>query len=98
MRPPQAFGDQETTVPLIAAQSEAAPAFYYKVLSTPRVVSREQMRADCESKVNARLDAGLQAYRMRPDSFQERTVGERPALTCTAEYTQNGREMVEYFV
>ena len=102
MRPPQAFGDQETTVPLIVTQSEAMPAFYFKVLRTPRAVSgeeaRAQLRADCESKVQARLDSGLTGYRLRPDSFQERTIGGHPALACTAQYTQDGREMIEYFV
>jgi hypothetical protein len=102
MRPPTPFGDQETTVPLIAAQSESAPAFYYKVLASPRNLSAEetraQLRADCENKVKSRRDAGLTGYRLRPDSFQDRTIGDRPALTCTAEYTQDGREMVEYFV
>jgi hypothetical protein len=36
-------------------------------------------------------------YRMRPESFQYRTVGGKQALTAIAEYTQNGEKFVEYF-
>jgi len=56
------------------------------------------MRRECESKVKSRMDLGLTGYRLRPDSFQERTIGDHPALTCIALYTQDGRDVAEYFV
>src|SRR5262249_55157472 len=102
MSSPQKWGDHETTVYMQADKSEAIPALYFKVLAEARKLSPEEMRAqhraDCESKAKSRLENGVTGYRLRPDSIQYRTINGREAASCTAEYTQNGREMVEYFV
>jgi erythromycin esterase-like protein len=102
MRAAIPFGDHETTVPLVLAESQAMPAFYYRLLSEPRPLAPEALRAkyrsDCESKVESRLAAGRVGYHLRPDSYRNFTIGDRPAIACTAAFTMDGKEMVEYFI
>jgi erythromycin esterase-like protein len=102
MRQAMKFGYQETTVPLVIAGSPAIPAFYYKQLEEPLKLSAEQLRAkyrsDSEGKVRQRIEAGRAGYHIMPDSYRDFTMGDRPALACVAEFTQEGRTMAEYFI
>src|SRR5262249_26569816 len=101
MRPSVSFGESETNVPLVLADSKAWPLFYYKPLPVPRNLSADQLRAqyraDCEAKVQPRQTGGMPDYHMLPESYRDLTISGRPSLTCTAAYTQNGQPMVEYF-
>jgi erythromycin esterase-like protein len=95
MRQSGAFGDHETSVPLVLADSNAIPALYYRVLSAP---VEPKPRADADSKVRQRIEGGLSDYHLRPDSFRETTIGGRTAYTYVGEYKQDGKDMVEYFI
>ena len=96
------WGDHETTVVLNDAQSQAVSALYFKAVTTPRKTSREEirrlLRADAEAKVAQRTASGLSGYRIRQDSYQVRKINGREALSCVADYMQEGREMAEYLV
>jgi hypothetical protein len=95
MRQSGAFGDHETNVPLVLADSNAVSALYYKVLSAP---VEPKPRADADSKARQRIEGGLSDYHLRPDSFRETTIGGRTAYTYVGEYKQDGKDMVEYFI
>src|SRR5439155_5879312 len=95
MRQAMPFGDHETNVPLVLADSAAVPALWYKVTAA---VHKADPRADCDSKVQQRIGQGRPDYRLRPDSFHEVTLGDRKFFVCTGEFTQGGREMAEYFI
>src|SRR5260370_26642993 len=60
----------------------------------PAEEMRRKLRPDAEAKVTQRAAAGLSGYRVRPDSYRYRVINGREALTCLADYTQDGREMV----
>src|SRR5262249_53288036 len=66
---------------------EASPAAEDKASSLARAMA---------GKVNQRVREGLTGYHERPDSCVQRTVGDRPALHCLAEFTQDGKAMIEY--
>jgi hypothetical protein len=95
MRKAAPFGDHETSVPLVLADSKSSPALWYKVLSAP---TESTPRADADSEVKQRVNAGLGDYHLRPDSFRETQIGGRTAYTYVGEYKQDGRDMVEYFI
>jgi erythromycin esterase-like protein len=95
MRQSGAFGDHETTVPLVLADSGSIPALYYKVLSAP---ADFKPRADADSKVQQRIEGGLRDYHLRADSFRETTIGGRTAYTYVGEFKQDDKDMVEYFI
>jgi hypothetical protein len=95
MRQAFPFGDHETSVPLVVSDSPATSALWYKVLASARPADP---LTDCKSKVQQRIGQGRADYRLRPDSFRAVTLGDRQFYVCTGDYTQDGRDMAEYFI
>jgi hypothetical protein len=54
------------------------------------------LAASADEKVVQRVNQGLTDYRIRPESHQARSIGGHPALSCIADFTQDGRNMAEY--
>lgn len=98
----QRWGDNETTVFLKDTGSEAVPALYIKPVSNPKTMPAEElrksMRAASDSKAIQRADAGAVGYRNREGSFVYGKINGRESLSYCADFTVDGKAMVEYFV
>jgi erythromycin esterase-like protein len=91
------WGERETTMTFQAPQM--AGQLYFKLRSNPaksEEEARELLRAEVDAKTAQRVSSGLTDYKVRDASIQRRTVGGHPALSCIADFTQNGEPMVEY--
>ena len=93
------FGDQETSIGISNPQSQTF-GLWYKVLKPQEKMTSEEIRralaASTDEKVVQRVNQGLTDYRIRPDSHQARSIAGHPALSCIADFTQDGRDMAEY--
>lgn len=93
------FGEQETTIAMSRPPSQML-GLWYKVMKPQGKMSPEEIRrvlaVSADEKAVQRVDQGLADYRIRPDSRQARSVGGHPALSCIADFTQDGRKMSEY--
>ncbi|HEY1494930.1 MAG TPA: erythromycin esterase family protein, partial [Candidatus Solibacter sp.] len=86
------WGDNETTVPLLAPENAEAGSLYFRMAPNPaqsEEETRKLLLTYPASKAASRVTAGLADYHLRPDSLQPRTVSGRPALSCIGEFTQN---------
>jgi erythromycin esterase-like protein len=94
----QRWGDQETTVAFRTVPGFAA--LYFRVLHVPRALSADQVSkvldAAIEAKVKQRLDEGNEGYHIRESACTERTIGERPARSCIADFKNQGEDYSEY--
>jgi hypothetical protein len=92
------WGDRQTTARLIPPGSSDSGRLYFKMRPNTAGSEEEEytLLANPESKAAQRVAAGLADYKIRPGSVQRRKVGGRPALSCLADFTQDGVKMVEY--
>jgi hypothetical protein len=93
-------GEPATTVSLHDPQKEATAALYYRLFrggetSTPQEIDR-LLLAGVDAKISQRVRQGLEDYRLRPKSYEPRTVSGRRALSCVADYTEKKRSMAEH--
>jgi len=97
---PSRWGNQESST--IFERPGPLPGFqlYVKILSTPDEFSVDEMdkklRRGVDEKVIQRREEGWEDYRLRNDSLERRSIGGRQALSWVAEFTNHGKNMVEY--
>ena len=90
------WGDQETTLQLGGPQGGAeSTSLWYRVLHAPDAQRRfdEAVAQKVASRASSPYFTG---YAVRPGTQQSRTVNGRDAVSYVADYTANGRKMVEY--
>jgi len=92
------WGDNETTAVLAAPEQAEAGSLYFKMRVNPAKSEEEtrKLLLDAPEAKVAQRTPGIPDYRIRPSSVEPRTVNGRPALSCVAEFTQNGERMIEY--
>ena len=94
----QRWGDQETTVFFRTVMGPAA--LYFRILHEPRSFSVAEasklLDAAIASKMQERLGEGNDGYHIRESGCTERTIGERPAISCIADFKNQGEDYSEY--
>lgn len=94
------WGDQETTVSFFTPGTQAFASLYYRVRKAPEKLTQEQRAkklADAApQKVGQRRQSGLTDYTIKDGSCRTRTIGDRAAYSCIAEFSDRGAAMAEY--
>jgi hypothetical protein len=62
----------------------------------PAQKMNKRLLKQAEGKVEQRRREGYENYRLRKDSFELKAINGRSALSWVDDYTENGRNMVEY--
>ena len=96
----QNLGAQETTIRFAdPAAPTIHPSLYYEKLNEPWLLAAEKieptLRGNAEKKARQRISSGLSDYKNNPPEM--RTIGGKPALAWTADFTRNGKPWREYF-
>jgi erythromycin esterase-like protein len=86
------WGDHQNTVPLISPDRTAAGSLYFTTNRNPN----SSLEGSPAAKARERVSEGLGDYQVRLGSIQRKLVEGRPAISCVADFTQNGDKMVEY--
>ena len=98
---PYRWGDQETNVIFREPGTAQEVKLYVKALKDPEIIPAETMNKKlfkaAEAKARQRIQEGSKDFKNREDSFELGTIGGRSALSWAADFTQDGRHMVEYF-
>jgi hypothetical protein len=81
------------TVTLTDSVSKREAAVWIRAEKHPTDQIQKLLVAALDKKAASRTD--LTGYKVRPDSIQPRVIGGQQALTAVADYTRNGRPMVE---
>ena len=75
-------------------------ALYFRILPEPRPLSAAEapklLAAAIASKVNQRLGEGNEGYHVRESGCTERTIRECPAISCIADFKNQGEDYSEY--
>ncbi len=64
---------------------------------TPAEKMNRRLLKQAEAKVRQRTREGYENYRLRESSLALHTINGRTGLTWVADYTDHGRNMIEYF-
>jgi hypothetical protein len=99
MRQSARWGQKENTIWMRDPEHPAAtPSAYYRMFDEPMTLSAADadtwMRGEAVAKAKLRVDNGLADYTNRPE-IVSLTIGDRPALTWTADFTRNGEAWSE---
>jgi len=98
---PDRWGDQQSTLVLREPETRQDIKLYVQILSTPDIISADAMDKKLlrgvEYKVRQRTKEGYKDYHLRENSCELHSVGGRSALSWVSEFTESGRNMVEYF-
>jgi len=93
------IGDRETSIAMSNPESQTAN-LWYKVLKPQRKMTTGEiwraLVASADEEVVQRVNQGRTDYRIRPDSPRAHSVRGHLALSCVADFTQDGRNMAEY--
>jgi hypothetical protein len=65
--------------------------------TTPARKMNKRLLKQAQRKADQRVREGFENYRNREDSFELKPINGRSALSWAADYTKDGRKMVEYF-
>jgi C-terminal processing protease CtpA/Prc len=99
-RDPLRWGDQQATLFLSGGPSGSVAALYFQVLRDPRKMTVDEtekaLHEDAEIKQKQRRSEAAGDYQMRAGSCVDRTVSGHPALSCVADYTEDGHAVAEY--
>lgn len=95
--------DQKTRTEVVVFQDSAAGAklnLYMQTLDPPEAITaadkiNRRLLKQAQAKVRQRLREGYENYHLREGSLDSRAISGHSALTWVADYTENGREMVE---
>ncbi len=82
------------TVVLMDSVSKLEAAVWMRGEKHPTEQVQKLLLAALDAKSASRT--GLAGYQIRSDSIQPRVINGRQALSAVADYTKNGRPMVEY--
>jgi hypothetical protein len=98
---PDRWGDQQSTLILRAPETHQEVRLYVQILSIPDIISAEAMDKKLlrgvKYKIRQRTREGYKDYHLRENSCELHSAGGRSALRWVSEFTENGRNMVEYF-
>ena len=86
--------DKGDTVTLMDSVSKHEAAVWMRAEKHPTEEIQKLLLAALDKKAAARKN--LTGYLVRSDSVQPRVIGGQQALSAVADYTRNGRPMVEY--
>jgi hypothetical protein len=96
------WGDQQTTVFLAGAPAGSVASLYFQVLRDPKKMTQDEtekaLHEDAEIKQQQRRSEAWSDYQIRAVSCADRTVSGHPALSCVADFTQDGHAMAEYLI
>jgi hypothetical protein len=101
------WGDHENTLQLWEQGSQARAALYYKIFTTPQQLTPnetdKQLLRQITAKARQRKREGLEDYHVRENSYEQRMVNGRPAISWVGDYTEHGKNgkkknMSEYLV
>jgi hypothetical protein len=99
---PERSGNRESTLFLREPGSGQEIKLYVKNLDPPEEIMPakkmdKRLVKQARRKAGQRIREGFENYRNREDSFELRAINGRSGMRWVADYTQNGRKMVEYF-
>jgi hypothetical protein len=95
---PSHWGDRQTTVRFAGLPAGTFAALYFQVLQdqkTPEEINKALLAA-VEAKQVQRRQEGLNNFTVRAGSCAARVVSGHSALSCVADFDEDGRAMTEY--
>jgi hypothetical protein len=96
------WGDHENTLQFWEQGSQARVALYYKIFTTPQRLNPNEMEQlllrQMTAKAKQRKREGLEDYHVRRNSYAQRMINGRPAISWVGDYTEHGKNMSEYLV
>jgi C-terminal processing protease CtpA/Prc len=99
-REPSHWGDHETTVRLAGAPPGSFASLYFQVLhDQPKLTKAEidkLLHGEIESKQVQRRREGASNYTIRAGGCSDRTISGHSALSCIADFGEDGHAMAEY--
>ncbi|MGA8504419.1 MAG: hypothetical protein WB762_02295 [Candidatus Sulfotelmatobacter sp.] len=97
---PDRWGEQQSTLLLREPETHQEVRLYVQILSPPDLISAEAMDKKLsrrvQHKIRQRTREGYKDYHLRENSCELHSLGGRSALSWISEFTENGRNMVEY--
>jgi hypothetical protein len=98
---PERWGDHESTLLLREPGTVQEIKLFVKNLEPPEAVMparkmNKRLLKQARRKADQRTGEGFENYRNRVDSFELKPINGRSAMHWVADYTKNGRKMVEY--
>jgi len=94
IRDPLHWGDQQTTMFFTGPPSGSVFTLYFQVLHDPLKLTNEEivkaLHDDAEAKQAQRRREGRPNYTIRPGSCLGRKVSRHPALSCIADFDEDG--------
>jgi hypothetical protein len=100
VRDPLHWGDQQNTVFFVEPSSGSVLTLYFQVLHDLQKLNAQEMdramRDDADAKQAQRRREGRTNYTIRPASYVSRKVSGHPALSCIADFDEDGHAMAEY--
>jgi hypothetical protein len=99
---PERWGNEESTLILRERETGQEIKLYVKTLQPPEEIMpankmNKRLLKQAQRKVEQRIKEGYENYRNREESYELKSINGRSGLNWVADYTQNGRKMVEYF-
>lgn len=96
------MGEDATTIRFGDPENQAFTGLYYRKFKnaeplSPQAIDRA-LAEDLKAKISQRTREGLTDYHVQPKSEQSRVIGGQRALSCVADYSDHGQNMVEYLV
>jgi hypothetical protein len=87
----------ETSVSMLDPTGRAFAAIWARTEKAEKSAIATMLREGVDAKVRDR-SAFLKNYQVRPESVQPRAIGGQQALSCIADYEEQGRKMSEYLI
>jgi hypothetical protein len=95
VQPSEVPGKEEQNLVLLDPEVQGYAAVWEGKYPIPGAEIESRLRKDAEDKVPGRQKAFVD-YRVRPETWQTRKVGGRPAISYIADYKDKDKAMVEY--
>lgn len=98
---PKSLGDQKSIVVFQEPATQLQAKLWVQILQTPEPITPadkmdRRLLKQAQRKVEQRRREGYENYHLRDGSCKLHPINGRSAVSCVAEYSDHGRDMVEY--